>query len=273
MLNRFRVLLIVSVMVCLTRPLASQESGAIFYGAGSTTVNLDGREVRLGWDAGTIEATRPRNSPFALSAGLDIDLSQLQSALVARLNRRQKHDECGDRIRVSGAKVHPDGSGRAVVSGRVHYERWECASFDVPTGLRCSGFPPECRMQTRRETAKTKLVSQSGDVAIAITPLAQDSSISADVQVIHTSLDGWLGEATQALGLEAEIRQEAQRLIESELRSRPIAVTLPGEIGTHAITIRSAEFVDRGDGRLGARIEADASVSVGEFLQIHRDLP
>jgi hypothetical protein len=107
------------------------------------------------------------NSGYEIVVDLVFDATELPSLIDTMVRNNMPGSSCNDRYRVKSVEVRPEG-GQLVVGGFLGYEKWACASWDVPC---CSGL--DCRMC--RQNASTRLFEvspfYSGQVSASVTSL------------------------------------------------------------------------------------------------------
>jgi len=210
-----------------------------------------------------VEGADP-TKPILLRFGAEVDLTDLQRKLPEELNGPKKHEECGDRLSISGTRLNPGPGGTAIVTAQVHGARWECRKFEIPE-LRCNGVF-DCKVEMKVQTAKTELIKQSADLQISLLPEPVGVAVRLRATVVQARPDGTLGELVERFGWEEEVIALAQSELDKALQERPLSVALPHGLGRYVKHIESTKFYDAGNDRLGLRLSGTSELTDEELL-------
>ena len=190
-----------------------------------------------------------------------IDGSTLQAAIPAVVNGMAADDECGDRVRVSGASLGP-ADGRARLEADVHFERFLCTSMHVPV---CRNVF-DCRMELQR-TSRNRILAQSAHVCVDLIPVVRNGNVELGHEVTCARPDGPLGDIVRGLGLEGRLRREAERALRGTFEQINRTLLLPPEFSDYNIAITEIAFTGE-DGRLGLRLAATGDVTAEQALEL-----
>ena len=206
-----------------------------------TSLDVKGQAVKItAWGA----VSSGTQGPFHLE--LTADLSGMQdnigALLASQLNRSER---CGERLSVESATLAPD-SPAAVLTARVHYERFACAKA------------------FGREIVK-RLVGGNAAVTVKLTPSARADGVSMSSEVQKIDADGSLGELLRSGSLGTTVKDKIASSVESSIRKGlDLKSTLPPVVAA-AATLRRARFVSGADGRLGFSVAGEVHISAAQF--------
>ena len=194
----------------------------------------------------------------------DIDASDLRNNLISMMNKQWKYEECGQRLTTNNASIRPASDGRLIVSITGQAQQWKCAKFDVPRirmVMKKIGFIKTKVPQTymHRETAKTKLISQSLHIEAYVRPVIRGNTIYAEVDVTNAMPGGLAKSLVNGLGLHGFIKKMIESEINAQLRDKKY--DLPKEANLYNVVIKGARFTDLGQGRLGLKASAKAEIT------------
>ena len=206
-----------------------------------TSLDIKGQAVKItAWGA----VSSGPQGPFKLE--LTADLSDLQdnigALLASQLNRSER---CGERLSVENATLAA-ASPAAVLTARVHYERFGCAKA------------------FGREVVK-RLVGGNAGVTVKLTPAAGADGISMASEVLKIDADGSLGELVRSGSLGTSVKEKLAGSIESSIRKGlDLKSTLPPAVAA-AATLRGSQFVSGTEGRLWLSVNGEVHMSAAQF--------
>jgi hypothetical protein len=206
-----------------------------------TSLDIKGQAVKItAWGA----VSSGPQGPFKLE--LTADLSDLQdnigALLASQLNRSER---CGERLSVENATLAA-ASPAAVLTARVHYERFGCAKA------------------FGREVVK-RLVGGNAVVTVKLTPAAGADGISMASEVLKIDADGSLGELVRSGSLGTSVKEKLAGSIESSIRKGlDLKSTLPPAVAA-AATLRGSQFVSGTEGRLWFSVDGEVHISAAQF--------
>ncbi len=172
---------------------------------------------------------------------LATDLSGLQAHLTpllsAALNRA---DRCGDRIELHDAVMTP-GEPRAMLTARLHYERWGC-------------------MKAFGKQITKRLVGGNGVVVIELAPGVENNTLHVNSRVKSIEADGSLGDLLRSGTLGDSLREKVERTIVNAVEKSTRAIpSLPPSF-ENMVALRDVRFADGGGGRLQVVAEGELTV-------------
>jgi hypothetical protein len=184
---------------------------------------------------------------------LTVDLGDFQEhltpILAAQLNRS---DRCGDRLSVERAGIAPSAPS-SLLTANVNFERFGC--------VKAFG----------KQIVK-RLVGGSGVIEVNLKPSIEESGIALSAEVRKVDADGSLGEVLRSGSVGDSIRQKIAASVESAVqKSADLKTTLPAKL-ENAVTIRSVQFADGGDGRLWLTIAGEARLSADQLRGLAKEL-
>ena len=174
---------------------------------------------------------------------VDADLSDLQRQITPILRAQLNQDNrCGDRLSVEQAALSP-AAPASVLRANLHYEKWGCAKA------------------FGRELVK-KLIGGNSTIQIRLTPVVENSdSVRMRAEVTSIEADGQLGEVLRSGSFGEALQEKIRKSVVSAVeKSTRLPESLPKAVRDIA-TLRSVQFVDRGEGRLGLSIAGEAQIS------------
>lgn len=127
-----------------------------------------------------------------VEADVELNLSALFGNLQGILNKDVSYyDECGERLRVTGVRLEDVRGGKLLLKVSLNYQVWECILG-----------------------AKTRILSQSGDVFLELSPAPSDRGLKIHTRVIRVSASGLLGSLVESNG---DIRRKLIKMISQEI--------------------------------------------------------
>ena len=134
-----------------------------------------------------------------------------------------------------------------LLTATLHYEKWGCAKV------------------FGKQVVK-RLAGGNGTIQVHLTPVVDaNSTVRLAAEMGSVEADGSLGELLRSGSLGAALRDKVRTTLSSAMEKANLAATVPREIQT-LTTIQSAEFADRGEGRLLLGLTGELRVS-GQQLQ------
>ncbi len=209
-------------------------------------VKVGGREVAVPLSgAFTLERG---NSAVTLDARLEGDLSNVQQAFPALVRQAlERHEPCGDRLRAERAELVPAGDA-ALARAWVKYERWFCPGSNAAS-------PPR------------RLLEQSGYVAMRLTPALIDGGRAVRLvrRTTEVKLDGL--EPPLAGLVERVLKERIEQELGDLFGKERARAALPRALRPY-LRLRSARFVDRGQGVLGFEALGGAVIDAAQATEI-----
>ena len=199
-----------------------------------TSFTIDNRPVEIS-ASGVL--SKVANDVFQLR--LAADLAGLQENITDLLRPQvDKSNKCGERVSLERATLVP-AAPASLLTVYVHYEKWACAKA------------------FGKEIVK-RLVGGNGVVPITLTPVVEgNKSVRLDGQVGEIQADGSLGEALRSGSFGASLQEKIRAaLLSSIQKGTNLAAALPPGLDNFA-SIRSAQFADAGEGRLGVALTGE----------------
>lgn len=198
--------------------------------------------------SGTISRIARAGGEETFRLELSADLADLQASATALVAAQlDRSGRCGDRIAIQSATLAPaDPAG--LLTTRLHYERWACA-----------------KALGRQIT--TRVAGGDAVVAVKIAPSVEGGgTVKLDPEIGEIQADGSLGELLRSGSLGDALRQKIRASLESELQkgAASLTATLPPAAQPY-VSIRRAEFVDDGAGRLAAVLEGEIRIPAGQI--------
>jgi hypothetical protein len=247
MMNKHKSLRVWPVVVLsfLTVPTTSSAAAApegfTALAMRNEVVDIEGRSVTLRYTPSF--KWRATGGKVVIDVRIDGDLGELQKALAGLLDGKKVDDECGDRVSVSRTRLGISGEV-ARLSGQIYYAKWGCVG-----------------------PLKTRLVEQTADICIDLTPAIEDEgrrvALKAEVTCAKPSRDSILGKIGSVVGIEGLFRDLAQAQVD-KARDKLTAV-LPEELAPYDVRLTSVRFFDRGAGTLGLEAAGRAELTAADF--------
>lgn len=127
-----------------------------------------------------------------IEADVKLNLSALLGNLQDILNKEVSYyDECGERLRVTGVRLEDVRGGKLLLKVSLNYQVWECFLG-----------------------AKTRILSQSGDVFLELSPAPFNRGLKIHTRVIRVSASGVLSSLVES---NSDIRRKLIKMISREM--------------------------------------------------------
>lgn len=190
--------------------------------------------------SGVISESVAEGSQNIFKLELTADLSDLQdnitAVLAAQLN---KADPCGERIGIRNAALSPRDPATLVLV-QLHYERWACFGRDTVN----------------------EMAEGNGTIEVKLTPtVGEDGTLRLVPEVGRIDAEGLIGELLRSGALGEAVRDTvAQSVLSTVRQGGDFKVNLPATAQGYA-TLRRAQFLGTGAGRVMAVLDGDIRVS------------
>jgi hypothetical protein len=185
---------------------------------------------------------------------LDADLSGLQRQITPILQAQLKQDNrCGERLTLQQAVLAPDGQA-ANLRADVHFEKWGCAKA------------------FGKEIVK-KLIAGNGTIGVRLTPVVEDgSALRTNAEVTSITADGQLGDILRSGSFGEELQQKIRKTVSDDIeKSARFDEALPKPV-RDIVVLKEVQFADRGEGRLGLHVAAEAHMSAEQARDLAASL-
>lgn len=171
------------------------------------------------------------------------DLSDLQRNITSLLQAElDRSDRCGERIAIDHATLAPLDPA-SLLTVQLHYERYACA-------------------KAFGKQMVTRLVAGNGLVPIKLTPAVEQNAPRLNPEVGTIQAGGSLGELLRSGSLGTMLREKITKsLVSAMQKGVSFGGTLPGAVPDAAASIRNAQFVDAGSGRLAFVLTGEVRIT------------
>jgi len=193
--------------------------------------------------SGTIQGVSDADGDAALRLNLDAGLSDLQRQIAPILRAQLNQDNrCGERLSVDQASLIPSAPS-SLLTANVHYEKWACAKA------------------FGKEIVK-KLIGGNGVIQMRLTPAIENrEAVQLRAEILSIDADGQLGEVLRSGSFGTALQEKIRKTIVSAIeKSTRLTESLPPAIRGVA-ALRSVQFSDAGEGRLGLNLIGEARVT------------
>jgi hypothetical protein len=204
----------------------------------STTIRIQDQPVTIG-----VWASVAGEGPDAARLTLDADLSDLQRQIAPILQAQWKQDNrCGERLTLAQAVLAPEAEA-AVLRANVHFEKWACAKAFGKGMVK-------------------KLIGGNGAIVVRLTPtLESGSALHIHADVTSIAADGQLGDLLRSGSFGEALQEKIRKTVSDDIeKSSQFEEALPKAV-RDIVVLKEVQFGDRGEGRLGLRVIADARLS------------
>jgi len=211
----------------------------------SHTLSVAGRSVEIS-ATGTLDVDYS-GAELKAKAVISTDLGDFQRQAGDIIRAQVNHnDDCDYILNVHTISLSPDGRSLRVYAA-AHYEDWECPVADLgPLGEISGG--------------KHRLFEQNGDITAQLTPQTDGNDVSLSVNIAGMEADGIFGVFLDSSWFGPYIRDLILQSVPELIRVASIRDSLPAPLRSFPVRLNEVAFYDRGNGRLGLRVVANAIV-------------
>lgn len=189
--------------------------------------------------SGVISKGTAQSGENAFHVELTADLSNVQQHIIQILRSQlDKSERCGEQIGIQNATLMPTAPA-SIALMQVHYERWACLGGTSHEMVEGNG------------TIEIKLVpgiSENGDLRLAPT-------------IGHVDASGLVGELLRSGSLGEVVRDRVVEALLSAVRPASDYKTLLPPAAQGSVTLRRAQFLETGAGRLSIVLNGEIQVS------------